>query len=77
MKNYVITTDESFGTKRTDTGNVIMDTSGHWNRWKPDNVVVTNGDTVTVEYPGGMTRFKTEGGATIQQSVQYEWQFTI
>ena len=77
MKNFMIQTDGTFGSKRTDTGNVIVATSGHHNHTKPDNVVMSNGDTVTVYYKGGITRFKTEDGATVQQSVQYEWQLTI
>ena len=77
MKNFMIQTDGAFGSNRTDTGNVIVATSGHYNRTKPDNVVMSNGDTVTVHYKGGVTRFKTEDGATVQQSVQFECQLTI
>ena len=76
MKNYMISTDGVFG-KKTDNGDVRLDHSGHYNIHKPDNVAVTDGSVITVKYPGGMTRFKTEDGATIQQSVQYKNQFTI
>ena len=77
MQNFMIKTDGAFGSKRTETGNVIIATSGHYNHTKPDNVVMSGGDIVTIYYKGGITRFKTEDGATVQQSVQYEWQFTI
>ena len=66
MDNYFIKTpDGNFGSKRNDNGDVIMKTSGWYSRYKPDNVALTNGKTLIVEFPKGSTVLIENGKLTV------------